>query len=193
MTKYISIITILFFVMLHPLQAQDIDDKGFFIGASLLGTSFQLDIPGLEDETDTGGGLALKGGYNFNTNLALYLSLDGSSMSQDEEDNYSFVHFDLGVEGRLGDYESSFRPFGRLSLLGAAATIDTGDGDAEISGTGFGAGIGVHYFVNSNFALEVGYTHSWININEVSFGGFSVEIDENGRSGRLGVGFTYHF
>lgn len=196
MNKSIFILTILFLLTANLAYSQDmadeeVDDKGFYLGASLMGTSFSLDV--INDDADTGGGIALEAGYNFNTNFAVFVNLDGSSLSPEEGDNYAFAHFDLGVEGRLGNSESSFRPFGRASILGAVASQDSAEGDLEISGGGFGLGVGLHYFVNQNFAFKVGYTHSFININEVKLGSVSIEIDENGNSGRLGVGFTYHF
>lgn len=181
------------FAHAQDMEGEKTDDSGFYIGASLLGTSFQLEVPGLGGETDTGGGIALEAGYNFNTNFAVFLSLDGSNMSSEDGEDYNFVHFDLGVEGRLGNYNSNFRPFARASLLGAAATIEDEELEAEISGSGFGLGAGFHYFLNRSFAFKVGYTYSWININEVKFESISVEVDEKGNSGRLGLGFSYHF
>lgn len=192
MNMRISLFTVIFLFSVNLLYSQDmpdeIDDRGFYIGASLQGTSFDLEA--LNDDSDTGGGIGLKAGYNFNTNFALFLSLDGSSMSPDEGDEYALAHFDLGAEGRLGNYENSFRPFGRVSLLGMAAS---GDDDVEISGGGIGLGVGLYYFVNNKFAFEIGYTHSWIQINEVKVGSISVEVEEDARSGRLGLGFSYHF
>lgn len=198
MNKTTTLFTILLFFITIRSEAQEmtnaeIDDSGFYVGASLIGTSFSFDIPEFDDETDTGGGIAIEGGYNFNTNFAVFLSLDGSNMSQEEGDNYNFVHFDVGVEGRLGNTESSFRPFGRISLLGAAATFEEDEIEAEISGTGLGLGIGLHYFVNQNFAFKAGYTHGWITIQEFKIESVSFEVDEDATSGRLAIGFTYHF
>lgn len=198
MTKKISLVTVLiaFFTSIAIAQEsddQEVDDRGFFVGASLLGTSFQLDIPEIGDETDTGGGIAIEGGYNFSSNFAVFISLDGSQLTAEEGEDYNFVHFDAGVEGRLGNYDSKFRPFGRVSLLGAAATIEDEGFEAEISGSGFGAGLGLYYFLNEKFAFKLGYTHSWININEITVESISIEIDEDGSSGRLGLGFTYNF
>jgi opacity protein-like surface antigen len=167
------------------------NDRGIYLGLSLMGTSF--DIPEFSDGADTGGGLALEVGYNFNTNLGIFLNLDGSNMSPDGGEDYALAHFDLGVEGRLGDRQSSFRPFGKAAFLGTVASYETLGDDIEISGTGFGVGIGVYYFLNSNIAFDLGYTHSWISIDEVSVGSVSVEIEENATSGRLGLGFSYHF
>lgn len=199
MNKSICLLAVLFFLSFNMAFGQDTseemdDDKGLYIGLSLLGTSFEFDIPEFADERHTGGGLGLELGYNFNTNVALFLSFDGSELSPDNGEDYTVAHLDLGVEGRLGDAESSFRPFGKVALLGAVAAQELEQGgDFEVSGGGIGLGIGVYYFVNDNFALDLGYTHSWININEVKIGSVSVEIDENANSGRLGLGFSYHF
>ena len=196
MNKSICLIAILLFLTAGVAYSQDMsnegkDDKGVYIGLSLLGTSF--DVPEFSDDNDTGGGLGLEIGYNFNTNVAIFISLDGSEMSPDVGENYTLGHLDLGVEGRLGNAESSFLPFGKVALIGAAATQEFEQGDIEVSGGGIGLGIGFYYFVNDNFALDLGYTYSWININEVKIGSVSVEIDENANSGRLGLGFSYHF
>lgn len=197
MPKPIYLLTILFLFSLNVAYAQDMPDeavnyRGFYLGASLLGTSF--DIPDFYGDPHTGGGIGLKLGYNFNTNFAIFANLDGSDMSAGEVDNYGLAHFDIGVEGRLGDYDRPLRPFGRASFLATAASFEGEEGDdVEVSGGGFGVGVGLHYFINQNFAFEAGYTHSWININEVTVGRFSVEVEETARSGRLGMGFSYHF
>lgn len=192
MTKHIYLFTLIFLFSTSLLYSQnmsdEVDDSGFYLGASLMGTSFDLEA--LNEDADTGGGIGLKVGYDINTNFALFINLDGSSMSPDEGGDYALAHFDLGGEGRLGNQNSSFRPFGRISLLGMAAS---GDNDIEISGGGFGLGAGLYYFVNQNFAFEVGYTHSWIQINEVKVGSVSVDVEEDATSGRLGLGFSYHF
>lgn len=196
MNKFTCLLAVLFFLSMNIAFAQDTseeidDDKGLYIGLTLLGTGF--DVPEFSDDQDTGGGLGLEIGYNFNTNVAIFVNLDGSNMSPDVGEDYALAHVDLGVEGRLGDSDSSFRPYGKASLLAAVAQYDGEQGDLEISGGGASLGIGVYYFVNNNFAIDLGYTHSWINVNEVKVGNVSVEIDENANSSRLGLGFSYHF
>ncbi len=194
--KRLSFFFLLLFVFVTGIRAQGVsennpDGRGIYIGASLMGTS--LEVPDFSDESETGGGLALKLGYNFNTNFALFANLDGSTIDPDEGEDYSLAHFDLGAEGRIGDYNDSFRPFFRASLIGMAATSDSPDGDVEFSGGGLGLGLGLYYFASDNFALELGYTHSWININEVKVGRVSVEVDEEAKTGRLMLGASYHF
>lgn len=167
------------------------DDKGIYLGASLLGASWN--IPDLDLDSERGGGLGLRIGYNFNTNLAIFLSFDGSSIDPDEGDKYGLAHGDLGVEGRFGNSTSIVRPFLRGSLVGMAAVSDDGDDEVTISGGGVGLGAGLYFFLSPKASLSLGYTHSWININEVKVGSISVEVDENAESGRLGIGFAYHF
>lgn len=179
------------FSLANAQEMEEVDDKGIYVGLSLLGTSF--DIPEFRNDKDTGGGLGIEVGYNFNTNVGIFISLDGSNMSPDDDEDNALAHFDLGVEGRLGDPGSGFRPYAKAAFLGVAATFETGEDEIEISGAGFGAGIGVYYFINNKFAIDLGYTHSWISMNEVKLGSVSVEIDENATSGRLGLGFSYHF
>lgn len=196
MNKTIYLFSLLLLLSWNMAFAQDSsdeadNDKGVYIGLSLIGTSF--DVPEFSDDMDTGGGLALEIGYNFSTNLAIFANLDGSNMSPDVGEDYALAHVDVGVEGRLGESDSSFRPFAKASLLAAVAQYDGNQGDLEISGGGFGLGVGVYYFVNEHFALDLGYTHSWINVSEVKVGSVSVDIDENAKSGRLGLGFSYHF
>ena len=159
MNKSISLLSVLFFITFSFAQAQEssdneVDDKGLYVGVSLLGTSF--DIPEFSDDKDTGGGLGIEIGYNFNTNLAIFLSLDGSGMKPDDGEDYALAHFDLGVEGRLGDPGSGFRPYAKAAFLGVGATFEAGDEDIQVTGTGFGAGIGVYYFINNQFAIDLG-------------------------------------
>lgn len=196
MNKSVCLLAVLLFLSFNMAYGQGTsdemdNDKGLYIGLSLLGTSY--DVPEFSDDKDTGGGLGLEIGYNFNTNIAIFANLDGSNMSPDVGEDYALAHAGLGVEGRLGDSDSSFRPFAKASLLASVAQFDAEQGDIEISGGGAGLGVGVYYFVNDNFAIDLGYTHSWINVSEVKVGSVSVEIDENANSGRLGLGFSYHF
>ena len=183
MKYFLSLILTIFYCGYESVYAQNAngeepDDSGLYIGMSLMGTSFE--IPEFSDEGDTGGGLHLELGYNFNTNFALFLGLDGSSMDPDVGDSYTLAHFDIGAEGRLGDFDSKFRPFLRASLTGMSAQYETPefDGDVDVSGAGLGIGVGLHYFPASKFALKLGYTHSWIEVSEVTFGSISIEVSE---------------
>jgi len=185
---YLVLILSLTFTLSNKTNAQD---NGLYLSGALQGAAWTL--PDLDVETESGAGIALKLGYNFNTNFALFVGLDGASINPDVGDNYGLGHFDIGAEGRIGNSESKFRPFGRLSFLGMAAVQDNQSGDVEISGAGFGLGGGIYYFISDNFALEVGYTKSWVNISEVKVGSQSASVDENAESGRFNLGVSYHF
>lgn len=191
-----TILTILFSVVFFfSVSAQGIgtddDDSGLYIGLSLMGTSFEIDD--FLDGTDTGGGLHLELGYDFNTNISAFLGLDGSNMNPDEGEDYALAHFELGMEGRIGNRDSKFLPFGRISFTGMAAQFEDFEEDIELSGGGLGLGIGVYYYAAPKFALKLGYTHSWIELTEVSAGSISIEIEEQARTGRLMLGGSYHF
>lgn len=196
MNKSIFLISVLTFLMVNVITAQDMsddsaNDKGFYAGVSLLGTSFE--IPEIGEERDSGAGLGVQVGYNFNPNVGVFISLDGSNMSPDNDEEYALAHFDLGVEGRLNEFGDGFRPYGKAFFLGVAAAFDSPGGNVDISGTGFGVGLGVYYFFNQHFAVDVGYSHSFISFDELSIGSVSFEIDENETTGRLGLGLSYHF
>ena len=135
----------------------------------------------------------IKDGYNFNTNFAAFLDFSGANINPDVGDSYGLGHFDIGAEGRIGNPESKFRPFGRVSFLGMAAVQDNQSGDVEISGAGFGLGAGFYYFFTDNLALNVAYIRSWVNISEVKVGSESASVDENAESGRFNLGLSYHF
>jgi hypothetical protein len=68
---------------------QENDDSGIYIGLSLMGASFEVDD--FLDGTDTGGELNLELGYDFNSNISIFLGLDGSNMNPDEGEDYSLA------------------------------------------------------------------------------------------------------
>lgn len=160
--------------------------QGIYIGASLLGASWTLN----ESDAEAGAGLGLKLGYNFNKNFALFASLDGSSINPNQGENYGLGHFDLGAEARFGD---EFKPFARVSYLGMAVVQNNNSGDVEILGNGLGLGAGIYYFPTNQISLEVGYSHSWINVYEISVGSTTSSVDEEAQTGRFSLGMAYHF
>ncbi|MEX2602044.1 MAG: outer membrane beta-barrel protein [Balneolaceae bacterium] len=192
--KQLGLLFIAMLLLASTSYAQDSneqDDKGMYLGASLLGASWN--IPDLDLDSERGGGFGLRIGYNFNTNVAMFFSLDGSRIDPEDGNEYSLAHGDLGVEGRFGDRSSMVRPFLRGSLVGMASVSGEGNDEVTISGGGLGLGAGLYFFLSPNASLSLGYTHSWINLSEVKVGAISVEVDENAESGRLGIGFAWHF
>ena len=189
-TAYLIVIIFLSaqFLLTEKSNAQD---KGIYLGGSLQGAAWN--IPDQDVDTESGAGISLEFGYNFNTNFALFLGLDGANINPDVGDNYGLGHFDIGAEGRIGNSESKFRPFGRISYLGMAAVQNNQSGDVEISGAGFGLGAGLYYYLTDNLALKTGFTKSWVNISEVKIGSESVSVDENAESSRFNLGISYHY
>lgn len=167
------------------------DGSGLYLGLSLKGAGWSM--PDINMDAESGAGFGLKLGYNFNTNFGLFASLDGASIDPDQGENYGLGHFDFGAEARLGDVESTVRPFLRASYLGMSAQSNEPSGDIEINGTGFGLGAGLYLFATNKFAIEISYVRSWINLNEVKLGSVSTDIDESANSGRFTLGASYHF
>lgn len=171
------------------LSSQTPNQEGIYVGASLLGASWNLQEYNFDDEG--GIGLGLKLGYNFNKNVGVYASIDGTSINPDQGDNYGLGHFDLGAEGRIA--QSNIQPFVRLSYLGMAVVSDNASGDIEITGTGIGLGPGVYYFPTNNLSLDLSYTYSWINISEIKVGSTTADVDEDAKTNRLSIGMSYYF
>jgi opacity protein-like surface antigen len=171
----------------QALNAPVYDTQGFFIGASLLGAGWSLDD--VDADAETGAGIGLRLGYNFNQNFGAFINLDGSSIDQDDGDSYGLGHFDLGVQWIFRSEEKRFRPLVRGSYLGMAVSDD----NIEISGSGFGLGLGALYFLTERLALDFSYTHSWVNISQLKIGSVAIDIDDNATTGRFFLGLTYHF
>ncbi|MCC5905007.1 MAG: outer membrane beta-barrel protein [Balneolaceae bacterium] len=183
-------ITLLFTA--SQLQAQSTnppvyDNEGFFINASLLGKIWSIDSPDFDSES--GFGVGLKIGYNFNTNFGLFTALDVANLESDMGNSYILTHFDLGVQGTFRTTEDRFRPFLRASVLGFSVQDDL----IERSGAGFGLGGGSLIFLSEKLALDINYTHAFINISEFKIGSVAIDIDENATSGRFLIGLAYYF
>lgn len=182
--------TIIAVSMLNTSQIYS-QDNGIYLGASLLGAAWTM--PDMDLDAESGGGIALKAGYNFNTNYAFFIGLDAATINPDVGYSYGLGHFDLGLEGRIGNPSSRFRPYGRISYLGMAVVQDDPNGDLEISGAGFGLGGGIYFFATDKLALEMGLIKSWINVSEVKLGSNSASVDEDAETGRFMLGLSYHF
>jgi len=190
-TFLFSIILIFTSSLLHAqsINAPVYDNEGFFINGSILGAAWSIDDLGVDAES--GAGFGLKLGYNFNTNLGLFASLDGASIDSGDGENYGLGHFDLGVQGTFRSTGDRFRPFVRASLIGMSAQDDVND--VEINGAGLGLGAGALIFLSEKLALDINYTHGWVNLSEVKIDSQSFEVDENATTGRFFIGLAYHF
>lgn len=188
-TLLLSITLLFSSSLLHAqsINAPVYDNEGFFINGSILGAAWTIDD--LDIDAEAGGGIGLKLGYNFNTNFGLFASFDAASIDPDDGESYVLGHFDLGVQGTFRTTADRFRPFVRVSLLGMSAQDD----DIEINGSGFGLGAGALIFLSEKLALDINYTHGWINLSEVKIGSQTYDVDENATTGRFFIGLAYHF
>ena len=185
-------ITFLFLLSASIVQGQSINtttysNEGFYINASVLGVAWNVDD--LNIETEAGAGIGLKIGYNFNPNLGIFASFDAASISPDNSDNYILGHLDIGIQGTFRSETDRFRPYLRGSFLGMSAQDDF----IEINGAGFGFGVGGLLYLTEKLALDINYTHSFINLSEVKIDSVSFDVDENASTGRFFIGLTYHF
>jgi len=190
-TFLLSIILIFTSSLIHAqsINAPVYNNEGFFINGSILGAAWSIDD--LEVDAESGAGFGLKLGYNFNTSFGLFASLDGASIDSGEGENYGLGHFDLGVQGTFRSIGDRFRPFVRASLIGISAQDDVND--VEINGAGLGLGAGALIFLSEKLALDINYTHGWVNLSEVKIDSQSFEVDENATTGRFFIGLAYHF
>lgn len=163
------------------------DNEGFFAGASILGAAWTID--NMDIDAEAGAGIGLKLGYNFNPNLGIFASIDGSTIEPDDGESYILGHFDLGVQGIFRSTAERFRPFVKGSLVGMSARDD----DVEINGGGFGLGAGLYILLTEKLVFDGNYTHSWIDISEVKIGSQTYDADESANTGRFFVGLTYYF
>jgi len=185
----LSIILLFTSSLLHAqsINAPVYNNQGFFINGTVLGAAWTIDD--LDIDAESGAGLGLKLGYNFNNNFGLFVSFDAAGIDADDGEDYVLGHFDIGVQGTFRTTADRFRPFVRASLAGMSAQDD----DFEINGSGFGLGAGALIFLTEKLALDVNYTHGWINLSEVKIGSQSFEIDEKATTGRFFIGLSYHF
>lgn len=163
------------------------DHEGFFLTGSILGSSWNIDD--LDIDAEVGGGIGIKLGYNFNTAFGLFASFDAANMNPDNGEDYLLGHFDLGVQGTFRTASDRLRPFVKASVLGMSAQ----DEDLQINGAGFGIGAGAIISITEKLALDINYTRGWVELSEVKIGSESFDVDENATTGRLFVGFAYHF
>lgn len=188
MKKILSLLTILMVIGLTSsvdISAQTYDNKGFTANLSLMGTAWSVE----DSDIESGSGLALKLGYNFNSNFGLFLQFDGSAISPKNGDSYPLSHFDIGGQWMFRTIENKFRPYVRGSIVGFAQE----NSFSESSGAGFGLGVGAFYALSAKLGLDFSYTNSWININEVKIGNTKFDVDNSATTGRFKVGLTYNF
>lgn len=185
--------------------------RGFFLGAHLVGAGITSNEDEADDVTENGGGLGVQLGYGFRNNLAIFADLTGTSMSpesdDDEAENYTLGHFDLGVRYHFASPTRALMPYVEGAFTGRAATQtgvfedpDTGEdieAELELRGTAFTFGGGLQYFVSPRFALNGGLRFSIGSFDDVKLtvGDESIELsdlDIDATTTRLNLGFVWY-
>jgi opacity protein-like surface antigen len=174
----------LFLAMATSVAAQ----KGFVASASFASTGVNFDDDDIRNES--GFGLQLDLGYNFNSRLGLFLGLGGFAL---EDENETLGYFDIGP--RFYPISSrGLQPYIDVALTGSAFASDDGGVETTISGVGLSGGGGVHWFVGRNVALNLGIMLSRVNYDKVESEGVSVDgLDFKAWNSRIKAGVAFYF
>lgn len=149
------------------------------------------------DDSDAGGGLALRLGYGFTPTFALYLGVSGARMDGKDNnvinDDYALGIGELGARFHFGKKLKSPTFYADVSLQGVAVNYQEGI-EVEFSGGGLGLGAGLLVFVGNKLALDFGIRGSGGRYSEVRLNNVTVNIEEDDiRYGitRLGIGISW--
>lgn len=180
----VSFTLVLFLALPISVAAQ----KGFVASASLASTGVNFDDDNILNES--GFGLQLDLGYNFNSRVGLFLGLGGFALEDEDE---TLGYFDIGP--RFYPISSrGLQPYIDVALTGSAFASDEDGVETTISGVGFSGGGGVHWFVGRNVALNLGIIMSRVNYDKVESEGVSVDgLDFKAWNSRIKAGVAYYF
>lgn len=172
--------------------------RGFFVGANLLGATFDTD----EDddfEAFTGGGLGIELGYGFSSGLALFVAAEGGGMENEDEDLDAAiddrVQVDLGARVSFGGGRRALVPFLEAAMSGIVLSSESETGDEVMySGAGVTIGGGVQYFVRRTLSLNAGVRLTNGALTTVEIDGDEEEDveDQFFAASRLLLGVTWH-
>jgi opacity protein-like surface antigen len=162
--------------------------KGFVASASLASTGVNFDDDNIRNES--GFGIQLDLGYNFNRRVGLFLGLGGFAL---EDENETLGYFDIGP--RFYPLSSrGLQPYIDAGFTGSSFVSDEDGIETSISGYGFSGGGGVHWFVGRNVALNLGIIMSRINYDKVESQGITVDgLDFQAWNSRIKAGVAFYF
>lgn len=175
-------------------HAQASKTGGLLLGIGLNGTSAEIDDPDFGGEIETGGGLSAKIGYNFSSNVGVFIGAAGAAMEADQADNYSLGHGDLGVRYTFMDSISAFRPYAEIAFSGVSAQTNIDGSKIEMNGTGFTGTLGFNYFFNPKFALDISGHYTSAEITEFKVDGVGITTDDglDISTARFNVGVAWY-
>ncbi|MFH1313759.1 MAG: outer membrane beta-barrel protein [Candidatus Eisenbacteria bacterium] len=177
------------------------DEKGFYLGLKLMGSSLHADNTTDADEVlyikDDGGGVQLDFGYRFNRTFMLEFCVGGANHeTSDPAIDARFEVFQIFGYYRFSP-ERAFRPYLKGGFGGYGLYVEEGPVNWRIKGGGVALGGGFRYFFAPYFCMGLDFTHNIIQYDTAAMEveGFSYEwaIDEHGAMTSLGVTFGYSF
>jgi hypothetical protein len=176
-------------------SAQPANTSGLFVQLALDGQSLNFNEDDF-DETDDGGGLALRAGYGVSRVVTLYLGASGARVDGETNgvinDEYDWAAGEIGARFNLLP-SARLVPYLDVALRGVAATYD--EADLEFRGGGIALGGGASYFVSPTVALDAALRIGGGGFEEVQLGGLSADIDPDDfgyGEGRLSLGVTFY-
>lgn len=170
------------------------DTEGFFLNVHLNGTSWDLNDDSVFGELpqQSGGGLGLAFGYGASQTFTLFMAFDGARMNgQDERNDYTLVHFDIGAMVTLLGQSSRFRPFGKVSFTARTAEFEVEEAAVSLFGAAFSAGGGLMVFLAPAFAITADAQATFGSMTEITTGEIALDTSIGARSGRLNAGLTW--
>jgi hypothetical protein len=174
------------------------DERGFFLGLTLEGTSFHSDVASSAfNIKQDGGGAQVSFGYRFNPVFMLELSAGGASHKTSD----TAIDAQVVLVQILGYYrflpEKSIRPYLKGGIGGYGLNLTYGSASAKMSGGGIVFGGGFRCFLSRRFSLGADLTHNMIRFDKasISLGQLSYEsnTDEHARLTSLGITAGYSF
>jgi len=171
-------------------RAQDVT-RGVQLGLHGGFTTWDLgDIVGNEFEKESGPHFGGSFGWGMSDWLGIFTRLDRTTISPEGLVGYSVQHWDIGIQTISLIFGQTVRPYAEVSGAIRSVKLDISEFEVKGSGVGLGLGAGVYVFVVEKIAVTAGGTYSFGNLDEVSFGGVSVET-VLATSVRLFAGITW--
>ncbi|MEJ2205880.1 MAG: outer membrane beta-barrel protein, partial [Gemmatimonadota bacterium] len=165
------------------------DPTGFHLAGYLNGSAIEYEG---DNETESGGGIALALGWGVNRRVTIYLR--GSAAEVDMaglNDTYALAHFDIAARVHFRGPEAQVLPFVMGGVSGRAAQIDLLGDPFSITGAGPTLGGGVAIFLNPSLAIDIGLSWTAGTFTQAEYRGLTEEIDISATSARFEAGVAW--
>lgn len=146
-------------------------------------SSESLFLGTLDDEEPNGYGMNIKVAYGINQRIEVFIAYGFEGFAQELDwDTYRHQAFDFGARFNFGATLKKWRPFLEGALTRNDLSIDpiVFDGTGQlfklnVKGLSGTVGAGVHYFLNTNFSLNVCGKGSFGDFNEIYLTGERID------------------